>query len=318
MARPDDSKSRNAEYGSVRLSNKLFEELSAFIHGEVGIKITPVKKVMLEGRLQKRLRKLGMKSFEEYCTYLFSDEGRSGELTDMIDEVTTNKTDFFREPGHFSLLTSRVLPALVRTERYTAVNKLTIWSAGCSSGEEPYTIAMVVKNFTDVTGVPAIPLQIVATDISRRVLEKGQRAIYEEEKVIPVPPDIKKKYLLRSKNPGTGLVRIAPEVRSCVSFRRLNFMDSDFGFRERIDVIFCRNVIIYFDKVIQEKLLNKFCKCMKPGGYIFMGHSETLFGMDLPLEQVAPRTGKGHRRKVCGGIPGVRPLSQRSISHRFS
>lgn len=287
-AHPASSKDHAADYGSVRLSNKLFEQLSGFIHAEVGIKITPVKKVMLEGRLQKRLRKLGMRSFEDYCEYLFSDEGRSGELINMIDEVTTNKTDFFREPVHFDFLTSRVLPALVKGEKVSAANKLTIWSAGCSSGEEPYTIAMVVKNFMDADGVQPIPFQIIATDISRRVLEKGQRAIYEEEKVVPVPAEIKRKFLLRSKNPGDGLVRVAPEIRSCVSFRRLNFMDGDFGFREKIDVIFCRNVIIYFDKTIQEKLLNKFCQCMKPGGYIFMGHSETLFGMDLPLEQAAP------------------------------
>jgi len=286
MAIPDNSRDRSIDHGSIRLSTRLFDELSVFIHREVGIKITPVKKVMLEGRLQKRLRKLGMKSFEDYCAYLFSDEGRRGELTNMIDEVTTNKTDFFREPAHFTFLTTKVLPSLVKTERYTSVNRLTIWSAGCSSGEEPYTIAMVVKDFVD--SGQTIPFQVIATDISQRVLEKGQKAIYDEERVAPVPQEIKKKYLLRSRNAQSGLVRVAPEVRSCVSFRRLNFMDGDFGFREKIDVIFCRNVIIYFDKVVQERLLNKFCKCMKPGGYIFMGHSETLFGMDLPLEQVAP------------------------------
>jgi len=106
--------------------------------------------------------------------------------------------------------------------------------------------------------------------------------------VAPIPVEIKKRFLLKSKNPGAGLFRIVPEIRSRVSFRRLNFMDGDFGFREKIDVIFCRNVIIYFDKTVQERLLGKFCRCLKPGGYIFMGHSETLFGMDLPLQQVAP------------------------------
>lgn len=288
MARPDDSRGPNAEYGSVRLSNKLFEELTVFIHDQVGIKITPVKKVMLEGRLQKRLRKLGMRSFDEYCKYLFSEEGRNSELTSMIDEVTTNKTDFFREPAHFNYLTSRVLPTLLRGQRFTVSNKLTIWSAGCSSGEEPYTIAMVVQDFADASGAEPLPFQIVATDISRRVLEKGQKAVYEEDKVAPIPMAIKKKFLLKSRNPEARLFRIVPEIRSRVSFRRLNFMDGDFGFREKIDVIFCRNVIIYFDKTVQERLLNKFCRCLKPDGYIFMGHSETLFGMDLPLEQVAP------------------------------
>lgn len=288
MAPPDDARGRNADYGSVRLSSRLFDELTVFIHDQVGIKITPVKKVMLEGRLQKRLRKLGMRSFEEYCTFLFSEEGRNGELTNMIDEVTTNKTDFFREPAHFNYLTSRVLPTLLKSDRFTPSNKLTIWSAGCSSGEEPYTIAMVVQDFADTAGEESLPFQIVATDISRRVLERGLKAIYEEDRVAPIPMDIKKKFLLRSKNPGEGLFRIAPEIRSRVSFRRLNFMDSDFGFREKIDIIFCRNVIIYFDKTVQERLLNKFCRCLKPNGYIFMGHSETLFGMDLPLQQVAP------------------------------
>ena len=145
---------------------------------------------------------------------------------------------------------------------------------------------MVVKDYMADHGEH--PFQVIATDISRRMLDKGCKAVYEAEKIIPIPPPIKKKFLLRSKNPGSGIVRIVPELRSCVAFRRLNFMEYDFGFREQIDIIFCRNVIIYFDKTIQEKLLRKFCQCMKKDGYIFMGHSETLFGMDLPLEQVSP------------------------------
>ena len=286
MAQADTSARQNHDYHGVKMSGKLFAELSRFIHDEVGINITPVKQVMLEGRLHKRLRNLGMLSFEQYCDYLFSDEGRSTELAFMIDEVTTNKTDFFREPAHFRFLTSDVLPALFKSGAYTASSKLTIWSAGCSSGEEPYTIAMVVKHHMAEHGER--PFQIIATDISRRMLDKGCKAVYEVEKTVPVPEEIRKKFLLRSKDPASGLVRIAPEIRSCVAFRRLNFMDCDFGFREQIDIIFCRNVIIYFDRRVQEKLLRKFCQCMKRGGFIFMGHSETLFGMELPLEQVWP------------------------------
>lgn len=286
MGQADTSTGQTHDYHGIRMSGKLFSELRRFIYDEVGINITPVKQVMLEGRLNKRLRNLGMLSFEEYCDYLFSDDGRSAELAFMIDEVTTNKTDFFREPVHFQFLTSDVLPALFKSERYTASDRLTIWSAGCSSGEEPYTIAMVVKDHMAEHGER--PFQIIATDISRRMLDKGCKAVYEVEKTIPIPNRIKRKFLLRSKDPASGLVRIAPEIRSCVAFRRLNFMDYDFGFREQIDIIFCRNVIIYFDKTVQEKLLRKFCQCMKKGGFIFMGHSETLFGMDLPLEQVSP------------------------------
>ena len=285
MARPDDSRGRNTDCGSVRLSNKLFEELTVFIHDQVGIKITPVKKVMLEGRLQKRLRKLGMRSFDEYCKYLFSDAGRNGELTSMIDEVTTNKTDFFREPAHFNYLTSRVLPQLLRNDRFTISNRLTIWSAGCSSGEEPYTIAMVVQDFAEAGGFEPLPFQVIATDISAVSL-KGQRAVYEEDKGAAHTLEIKRKFLLKSKNPGTAL-RVAPRPVPGL-LQEAQFHGGDFGFREKIDIIFCRNVIIYFDKIVQERLLNKFCRCLKPDGYIFMGHSETLFGMDLPLEQVAP------------------------------
>ena len=273
---------------SSKMPVRVFERLSSFIYNEVGIHITPVKKVMLEGRLQKRLRKLGMRSFDEYCEYLFSDEGKNNELVKMIDEVTTNKTDFFREPGHFDFLTARALPCLLSGESRSSTKRLIIWSAGCSSGEEPYTIAMVVKEFMEGKVSAPFSFLVIATDISKRVLEKAERAIYEKEKAAAIPLWLRKKYLLRGKDMNIDAVRITPDIRSLVMFRRLNFMDNDFGFREKIDMIFCRNVIIYFDKKVQEKLLNKFCNCIKSGGYIFMGHSETLFGMDLPLEQVAP------------------------------
>lgn len=280
--------SGDIDYRSLRLPVKLFNMLCEFIYNEVGIHITPVKKVMLEGRLQKRLRKLGMRSFEDYCEYLFSGTGKENELENMIDEVTTNKTDFFREPAHFDFLVTHAIPSLYRSEGYSMTNRLTIWSAGCSSGEEPYTIIMVVKELIDQKFDHSFSFRVIATDISRRVLEKAQNAVYEEEKAMAIPAGYRKKYLLRSKNRDAGVVRVAPEIRSFVRFRRLNFMDYDFGFREKMDIIFCRNVIIYFDKAVQEKLLMKFCNSMKKGGYIFMGHSETLFGMDLPLEQIAP------------------------------
>jgi chemotaxis protein methyltransferase CheR len=194
----------------------------------------------------------------------------------MINQVTTNKTDFFREPAHFAYLTRKVLPEITRIKRTVAV-----WSAGCSSGEEPYTLAMVLREF----GCNFI---ILATDISTRVLDRAELAVYDDEQVGPVPDPLKKKYLLKSKDPAKNLYRVIPELRERVRFRRLNFMDGDFGFREPIDVIFCRNVIIYFDKPTQERLLNKFCSHLSPKGYIFMGHSETLLGMDVPLTQVAP------------------------------
>jgi chemotaxis protein methyltransferase CheR len=258
-----------------------FLKLKEFIYTESGIKITDLKKTMLEGRLQKRLKSLKMRSFSQYCDYLFSPEGIENELTNMIDQVTTNKTDFFREPSHYDYLTSRALPEVTRTKK-----RAMVWSAGCSSGEEPYTLAMVIMEYID--GHRGLDFLVLATDISTRVLEKAKNAIYEHEKIEPIPHVLRRKYLLRSKDKEKDLYRVAPALRRHVQFRRLNFMSSDFGFREKVDIIFCRNVIIYFDKSTQEKLLNKFCNYLSPDGYIFMGHSETLFGMDVPLVQVAP------------------------------
>lgn len=261
------------------LSGKDFSRLKEFIYAHCGINITDVKRTMLEARLQKRLKLLGMPSFSSYCDYLFSRDGLNNELTNMIDVVTTNKTDFFREPAHFQYLTEKALPDIMLKCGNQKV--ISVWSAGCSSGEEPYTLAMVLKE----TGCRFI---ILATDISTRVLDKAKLAIYEEDKILPIPNDLKRKYLLKSKNPQKKLYRVVGDLREAIRFRRLNFMDEDFGFREKMDIIFCRNVIIYFDKSTQERLLNRFCNYLAPHGYIFMGHSETLFGMDVPLTQVAP------------------------------
>jgi chemotaxis protein methyltransferase CheR len=265
-----------------------FSRLSQFIYQVCGIKITPAKKVMIESRLSSRLRKLGMQKFREYIDYLFSDRGMEEELVTMIDIVTTNKTDFFREPAHFDYLREKAVPALIQQHEAGIRRKLRVWSAGCSTGEEPYTLAMVLREFGDYCR--GFDFEIMATDISTRVLQTAALAIYDEEKVVPVPPQMKKKYLLRGKGDRQGRVRIIPELRETISFRRLNFMEEDFGIKERMDIIFCRNVIIYFDRVTQEKLLRRFCEHLVPGGYVFMGHSETLNGMNVPLVSVAPTT----------------------------
>ena len=272
---------RDVEHAS--LSARDFSRLSRFIYDTCGIKMPDVKKTMLEARLQKRLRGLGMRGFGDYCDYLFSPAGMDQELVQMLDMVTTNKTDFFREPDHFDYLTQKVLPDWC--SRHPGA-RLAIWSAGCSSGEEPYTLAMVLSEFALAN--PGFDFQILATDISTRVLEKAKNAIYPEVLVEPVPLALKKKYLLRSKDRSSGTVRIVPQLREKVRFRRLNFMDEDFGMREQLDIIFCRNVIIYFDRPTQERLLRRFHQQMKPGAFIFMGHSETLSGLDVPLTSVFP------------------------------
>jgi chemotaxis protein methyltransferase CheR len=270
---------------SRTMSDRDFCRLSEFIHTHCGIKMPPAKRTMLEGRLRKRLQSLGMESFGEYCEYLMSSRGQESERVQMIDVVTTNKTDFFREPVHFDYLTQQALPELVQVRGIGIKSTLNLWSAGCSSGEEPYTLAMVLSEYADQ--IVPISFSILATDISTRVLEKASRGIYEHERVEPVPTLMRKRYLLRSKNRNQALVRIAPELRSQVRFHRLNFMEDQFDITEKMAVVFCRNVLIYFDRRTQEEVLSRICRHLISGGYLFTGHSETLHGLDLPLTSVA-------------------------------
>jgi chemotaxis protein methyltransferase CheR len=283
--RPGDAngKSRPDTLGLARMDDRIFERFSEFIKTELGIKMPASKKTLLEARLQKRLRELCIDSHEEYCDYLFSPQGMEEELVKLVDVVTTNTTDFFREPKHFTLLHDLVLPTLFA--RRGAGRKVNIWSAGCSSGEEPYTLAMVLSEFARLNS--GFSFSILATDISTQVLRMAVRAVYPESKIGPIPQEYRKRYLLRSKDRTRGLVRIGPEARSHVRFRRLNFMEN-FSFDDQLDIIFCRNVVIYFDRQTQEKLFARFCRKLLPGGYLFIGHSESLAGMNLPLEPVAP------------------------------
>lgn len=280
---PTNKDTQAYDHTLVSMGMREFASLSRFIYEQCGIKMPEAKKTMLEGRLQKRLRALGMKSFVDYTEYLFSAEGLANELVSMIDLVTTNKTDFFREPDHFHYLRDRVLPEWC--EKYHG-RRLMIWSAGCSTGQEPYTLAMVLSDFAGRH--PGFDFQILATDISTRVLAQAQKAVYSESLLEPVPAAMKSRFLLRSKDRESGLVRIVPELRAKLKFRRLNFLDDDFGIREAMDIIFCRNVIIYFDRETQSRLLKRFYGHLRSGGHIFMGHSETLSGLDVPLVSVAP------------------------------
>ncbi len=273
---------------SVRMSDKDFARLSEFIRNSCGIRLPPAKKTMLEGRLRKRLRALCIESFERYCEFLFSPGGSQSEFIHMIDVVTTNKTDFFRESDHFDYLSERVLPELVLSHGIGVRKKLNVWSAACSTGEEPYTLAMVLSEFAE--GCPGFYFSILATDISTAVLEKARSGIYDHDRVIPIPMMLRKKYLLRSKEKVKGLVRVVSALRNSVRFERLNFLDEEYGIDEPMAIVFCRNVLIYFDRSTQEKLVKRLSQQLISGGYLFVGHSESLHGMDLPLVQTATST----------------------------
>jgi len=266
------------------LSNADFDRLRNLIYDESGINLSSDKKTMLEIRLKRRLRSLDIASFEEYCDHLFGFEGKENELVHLIDVITTNKTDFFREAGHFDYLVSKALPDLAAQNGVTRTSL--VWSAGCSTGEEPYTLAMVLSEYSQEC--PGFRFSVLATDISTAVLAKAAAGIFKSEVVRPVPQNLRRKYFMRSRNPEADLLRVVPEVRALIQFRRVNFMDADFGLAEPPEIIFCRNVIIYFDRPTQLRLLEKLTRQLAPGGYFFAGHSESLQGMDLPLDPVAP------------------------------
>lgn len=283
------------------MTDETFLRFSSFVHRELGIKLTAAKKTMLQARLTKRLRKLKIDSFDEYYDYVFSKEGVVNEMPNMIDVVTTNKTDFFREPYHFDFLVNSALPSLKILYGAGVKRKLLIWSAGCASGEEPYSLAMVLSEFAHK--FPGYQFSILATDISNKVLMAAMLGIYSEKDIGPLPMDIRKKYLLRSKDITKRRVRIVPDLRSKIDFRRVNFMDNDYGLHNKRDVIFCRNVIIYFSRETQEKVLNKLCHNLNPGGYLFMGHSETLTGMNLPISQVGSTVYRKHFNQHAKAYP---------------
>jgi len=268
----------------VVLSENIFKKLGSFIQSECGIKMPPGKRLMVQSRLMKRLRALEISSFEEYWAFIQSTEGKD-EVINLINAVSTNKTDFFREPDHFKYLIDTVLPELIKNRPSEILEPFKFWSAGCSTGEEPYTLAMVLSDFAEKN--KNFKFKILATDISTKVIEHGRIAIYSKERIDPIPMKMKQKYLLKSKDPANKVVRIIPELRSKVIFRRLNFLDN-FRLKEKVEVIFCRNVVIYFDRDIQKKLVEKFYEQLIPGGFLFMGHSETINGLNTKFRTVAP------------------------------
>lgn len=269
---------------SEGLSSADFERLRSLIYTESGITLSSDKKTMLEIRLKRRLKALHLPTLAEYCKHVFGPSGLENELVQLIDVVTTNKTDFFREAGHFDFLALNALPDLAR--RNGASRTSLIWSAGCSTGEEPYTLAMVLSEYAHSS--PGFRFSVLASDISTEVLAKASMGIFKSEAVKPVPLPLQRKYLMRSRDPESDLVRVVPEVRALIEFRRVNFMDASFDLPQTPEIIFCRNVIIYFDRQTQERLLQKLTRALAPGGYFFAGHSESLQGMDLPLIPVAP------------------------------
>jgi len=265
-----------------QISARNFERLARYIYDYSGIKMPSSKRTMLEGRLRRRLRHTGLPTFDAYCDYLFKDDGLEAESVHLIDAVTTNKTDFFREPKHFEYMAAKVLPEF----QAAGVRRIRAWSAACSTGAEPYTMAMVMQDFADRHGGP--DHQIVGTDLSTDVLEAAHRGVYASEMVGPVPADMKRRWVMAARDPKRREVRIHPDLRASLTLARLNLMDDSYAaVGDPFDIIMCRNVMIYFDKPTQARVLKRLCERLKRGGYLFIGHSESITGVDLPLVTVA-------------------------------
>jgi len=278
----DTERITDFECFKAELSPADFKAFSDYIYAEFGIKMPEVKRVMLQGRLLKRIRELKMSSYAEYKKYFFSEEGQRNELYNFLSVVTTNKTDFFRESVHFDFLSQEVLPGFLAEGR----RNIKVWSAACSSGEEPYTISIVLNEFKEMN--PQFNFSILGTDISSNVLDKAVKGIYPEKSVEVIPMHLKRKYFLRSKDRINPTVRVTPQLQQNISLKYLNLMDSVYDITDEYDVIFCRNVLIYFDRETQEKVVTKLCRHLAVGGYLMIGHSESIANMDLPLKNIKP------------------------------
>ena len=256
-----------------------FKRLGEFIYTNYGINLYPNKKVLVKSRLQKRLFELGIKSYAEYCDLVLNNDPNHKEAVEMINRISTNKTDFFREANHFDFLSG---DSLNKYLSLTGKNKITLWSAGCSSGEEPYTIAMVLNE--QKQKIPLFDFEIYASDISTTVLKKAKNAIYPDTAIVQIPMQYRTKYLLKSKDKSKKQIRIAPAIREKIKLFRYNLLSDKPPINKTFDIIFCRNTLIYFDRQTQEKVVANIISILNKGGYLYLGHSESLINMNFALE----------------------------------
>jgi chemotaxis protein methyltransferase CheR len=267
---------------SPELSDRDFFCFCQLVHQHAGIHLTTQKKELVRARLTKILRQRGLKTFQDYYELVLQDTS-GAELACFLDAISTNLTAFWREPKHFQYLMEAVLPAWPPERRRPLQGRL--WSAGCSTGEEPFTLALIMM--AAFPGENLSQVKIHASDLNTQVLAQAERGIYPLSRVEPLPPEWRRRFFQKGVGNRQGFVRVKPEVRQLVNFFRFNLMDQ-LPFREEMDIIFCRNVMIYFEKKTQIQLVNKFYDCLRPGGYLFIGHSESLCNHRHQFSYVKP------------------------------
>ena len=284
----DDNKKPISNIGFTQdfgeFTDRDFHQLSRFIYQEFGIQLPDKKKFLLKSRLVKRLKILGISKYSEYVNYVLEGGQKSSEeVIEMIDVVSTNKTDFFRENAHFDFLIDNVVPDFMGK----GIKSPKVWSAGCSSGEEVYTICMVFEEECRLNRLR--DYQVYGSDISVSILKKAVKAVYPFSRAEQISDRYRKRYLLKSKGDGKQEVRIVKALRDKTRFMWLNLMDSQYILAKNFDIIFCRNTLIYFDRETQKRVVSNMLKHLKPGGYLFIGHSESLLNHNISnLKQIKP------------------------------
>ncbi len=268
------------------LSDTEFEMFRVLIYDTCGINLTLSKKELVKARLTKRLTKTGIDTFKDYYNYVTKVDKSGKELVQLLDHISTNKTDFFREKKHFDFLNSTLLPALISSKEKSKSRKLRIWCAASSSGEEPYTLAMTV--FNHIKPDSGWDVKILATDISTRILQKAIDGTYKPELLNGIPSGTVSAHFSKVSINNANFYKAKNHLKNIITFRRFNLMTETFPFKNPFDFIFCRNVMIYFDPETQNHLVKKFYKCLPKSGYLFIGHSETLSKTDNDYKYVQP------------------------------
>ncbi len=260
------------------ISDDAFRNIQELIYKIAGISLSEAKKTLVVGRLNKRLRELGLKDFENYYDFLMSkNPGSKEELQLFVDSLTTNETYFFREQMHFDFLVKSILP------HYQNNQQLSIWSAASSSGEEGYTLCMLLAEYLGIDK----NWRVLGTDISCKILSDARRGVYNEQRVRLVPASYRHKYLLKGTGSQKNNVAVVPELKKHIRFESFNLVDNIKN-GEKFDVIFCRNVLIYFDRKTKGKVINQLCQNLKPGGYLISGRSESLHSLTHNLTSIMP------------------------------
>jgi chemotaxis protein methyltransferase CheR len=270
---------------AFKLKPKEYEVIRVLVKEQTGINLGLRKKDLVVSRLSKRLRTLGLSDFKQYVAYLSGPEGPD-ELVQMINRITTNKTDFFRERHHFDFLGDKLFPELVEMGCDKDKRRVRAWSAGCSSGEEPYSICITAAEFFQ--DKPGWDFKLLATDLDTSMLQKASARIYEEQILDPVPRNLRMKYFKRIKQGSKVLYEAVELLRNMITFRKFNLMHPTYPLKNPLDFIFCRNVLIYFDQQDKIDIMTKFHSVLKPGGYMFVGHSESLMMVKHLFKSVGP------------------------------